>query len=267
VIRRALRAYPALLRIGFAEAVAYRAEFVVWVLTTTLPLVMLALWTAVAREGSFGPRGFVRADFVAYYLATFIVRTLAGSWVVWQMNHEIRTGTLSLRLLRPVHPYLAYSAEHLAAVPLRAVLALPVAILMLVSTQAQRLPSGVTAIAMVPAALAGAWLIMFLSMAIIGTLGLFIERSIAVFEVWLGVYAILSGYLVPLELMPRVARVAAWLPFRYMLGFPVELMTGMIHGPAAWRNLAVQWAYVAVLVVLASAIWKAGLKRFEAYGA
>ena len=33
------------------------------------------------------------------------------------MNQEIRMGTLSLRLLRPIHPFVAYSAEHLAAIP------------------------------------------------------------------------------------------------------------------------------------------------------
>ena len=52
-VRRTLRAVPALLRIGLAETVAYRAEFLVWVLTTTLPLIMLGLWTSVASEGPF----------------------------------------------------------------------------------------------------------------------------------------------------------------------------------------------------------------------
>ena len=53
-MRRALRALPTLVRVGFAEAVAYRAEMLVWLLSTTMPLVMLALMTAVAREGPVG---------------------------------------------------------------------------------------------------------------------------------------------------------------------------------------------------------------------
>ena len=50
-LRAALRASPTLLRVGFAEAIAYRAEMIVWVLATTMPLVMLALWTSVASDG------------------------------------------------------------------------------------------------------------------------------------------------------------------------------------------------------------------------
>ena len=55
--------FPTLLRVGLAAAVAYRAEFLVWMLSTTMPLVMLALWSAVAREapvGRFDQRGLRR---------------------------------------------------------------------------------------------------------------------------------------------------------------------------------------------------------------
>ena len=49
--RRLLRAYPSLLRVGMADMLAYRAEFLVWILSMNLPLVMMALWTAVAADG------------------------------------------------------------------------------------------------------------------------------------------------------------------------------------------------------------------------
>ena len=83
-LSRTLRALPTLLRIGVAETVAYRAEFLVWILTTTLPLIMLGLWTSVAREAAV-PAATTSATFVAYFLATLIVRQLTGNWVAWQM--------------------------------------------------------------------------------------------------------------------------------------------------------------------------------------
>ncbi len=262
---RWLRAYPALLRIGLAEAVAYRAEFVVWMLTTTMPLVMLALWTAVAREAPFGRFG--HSEFVAYYLAAFIVRSVSGSWVVWQMNQEIRTGSLSLRLLRPIHPFLAYSAEHIAAIPLRSLFALPMAVVLLVASSGHVVHDP-WQIVMVPFALAGGWLVTFSTMLILGTLGLFLERSLALFDVWLGLNAVMSGYLVPLELMPRwLAGAAHWLPFRYTLGYPVELIIGMTTRTQAVAGLLVQTAYVVILVILALFVWKRGIRRFEAFGA
>ena len=123
-LRAAAKAYPALLRAGFAAAVAYRAEFVIWMFSTNMPLIMLALWAAVARSGPVG--AYTQRGFAAYYLCTLLVRLVTGSWVVWEMTMEIRQGDLALRLLRPIHPLLAYSAENLAAVPMRGVVAIPV---------------------------------------------------------------------------------------------------------------------------------------------
>ncbi len=265
-MRRILRAFPTLLRVGFAEAVAYRAELIVWMLTTTMPLVMMALWTAVSREGPFGRFG--REDFIAYYLAALIVRTLTSCWVVWEMNQEVRSGTLSLRLLRPIHPFIAYATQHIAAIPLRAVLAVPVAIILLVATGTDNVARDPVVLAIIPFTIAGAWLITFFSMTILGSLAMVMERSVAVWEIWMGMFAVLSGYLVPLELLPRwIGDIAAWLPFRYMLGFPVELIIGMADRGAALQGLAVQVGMVGALALLSGIVWRAGLKRFEAYGA
>jgi ABC-2 type transport system permease protein len=255
-----------MLRVGLAEAVAYRAELFVWMLTTTMPLVMLALWTAVADEGPF--QQFDKTDFVAYYLSALIVRTLTSCWLVWEMNQEIRMGTLSLRLLRPTSPFLSWTANHLAAVPLRALLVLPVALIMLMATDGARLPTDPVVIALIPLAILGAWCITFAVNAAIGSLGMIFERSLAVWEVWLAGFAVLSGYLVPHALFPPwVQRIAEWLPFRYQLGFPVEMMIGMADRAAALRGLAVQWGLAALLALVAAAVWRAGLRRFEAYGA
>ena len=84
---RTARAIPTLLRVGLAEAVAYRAEFLVWLLSTNMPLVMLALWSAVARDGPVG--GYDQEGFAAYYLAALVVRLMTGAWVIWEMNLDL----------------------------------------------------------------------------------------------------------------------------------------------------------------------------------
>jgi ABC-2 type transport system permease protein len=262
---RAVRAYPTLLRVGFAEAVAYRAEMLVWMLTTTMPLVSLALWSAVAANGPVGR--FTQARFAAYFLASLVVRQATGSWLVWEMNQEIRTGTLSRRLLKPVHPLVTYSAENLSALPLRAALALPVTVLALVVTEPGALPRTPVAVAAFCVSLLGAWLINFFTMALVGTLAFFFESSSAVFEIWLVSFMLLSGYLLPLELFPPWLRDAsAVLPFRYTLAFSVEILTGMLDGARLAHDLAIQWAYVAGTAAAALLAWRAGLRRFSAYG-
>jgi ABC-2 type transport system permease protein len=236
----------------------------IWMLTTTMPLVSLVLWSAVAEGapvGRFGAR-----EFTAYFLVTLIVRQLTSSWLVWEMNADIKSGALSQRLLKPLHPLFVYSAENLAALPLRVVLCVPIAVAALLAA-GQRLPGSPGALAFIAVALLGAWLLNFLIMALIGALAFVMESSISVFEVYFATFMIFSGYLVPLELFPPALReLAAVLPFRYTLAFPVEVATGLL-APGRWAiELAIQWAYVAGVGCAALLAWRAGLRRFGAFG-
>lgn len=264
-MRRTLRAIPTLVRVGLAEAVAYRAELLVWLLSTTMPLVMLALMSAVAREGPVGRFG--QEEFTAYYLAALVVRLLTGAWVIWEVNFEIRQGTLAYRLLRPVHPLVAYACENVGAMPLRLAAAVPIATLAVFLVGPGQLTRDPVLLAAFPLSVVGAWLITFLAMSLIGALAFYVEASGSLFELWMGLFGVFSGYLVPLELFPHwLAAAARFLPFRYMLAFPVEMVVGMTPRGAALAELGVQWGFVALLGLGARAAWRMGLRRFAAYG-
>jgi ABC-2 type transport system permease protein len=262
---RTLRAIPTLLRIGVAETVAYRAEFLVWMLTTTMPLVMLALWTSVAREAPF--RSYSSEDFVAYYLAVLIVRNVAGTWVTWQVSEEVRMGVMSMRLLRPLHPFVAYAVSHLAAVPFRSLVVLPIAGVLLLSSGASSLTREPLQLALIVPSLVLAWLVTFSFMFAIGALAFFITKTLALLNLYFMMFSLFSGYLLPQDLLPGwIARTAEILPFRYMLGVPVELMT-RAHAPGEVLGLILgQLAWAAVSLAGALWVWRLGVKHYEAVG-
>lgn len=264
-LRASVRAFPALLKTGVAEAVAYRAEMLIWVLSTTMPLVMLALWSAVAAEAPVGR--FDQPSFVAYFLAAFIVRQMTGSWAAWEMNYEVRSGRLAQRLMRPVHPLVTYAAENVGVFPLRIVVCLPVLVILVVTVGREHLPQtwlmGFIAIV----ALIGGWLVNLLVNLAIGSLSLYMESSLKVLDVWFTLFMAFSGYIIPIELFPEGLRaVLDWLPFRYQIGFPVEVMTNGVDLERALFLLAMQWGWVLALFGLTALLWTRGLSKFSAYG-
>src|SRR4051794_2654043 len=100
---RLARIYRALIHASWAKAVEYRAQVVLWVLTGIFPLVMMAVWLAVVAEA--GPiTGWGRSDFISYYVGAALVNQLTGAWVLWDWDDDIRQGTLSLKLLKPLDP-------------------------------------------------------------------------------------------------------------------------------------------------------------------
>lgn len=264
-LRHLLRAAPTLLGIGLAEVVAYRAEFFIWILTTNLPLVNLVLWRAVAADGPVGRFG--QPEFTAYFLGALVVRLITGSWVIWQLNFDIRNGTLAARLLRPMHPLLAYAAQHLAAIPMRILVVSPiVAILFATGGEAAHLsdPSTLAAFLL---SLAGGWLLVFLAMVLIGTLAIWVESALSLYEMWFAIHVVLSGYLFPIELLPAAVRpVAQVLPFWFTLGLPVEILVGLHDRASLWQDIARQWLWVAAFWTAAALLWRAGQRRLVAYG-
>jgi ABC-2 type transport system permease protein len=260
-----VRALPTLLRIGVAETVAYRAEFVVWILTTTQPLIMMSLWTSVARDKAFG--GYTSDAFVAYYLATLLVRQLTGNWVAWQMMEEIRMGTMAMRLLRPIHPFVTYTASHLAALPFRSIVALPLVVILLVTSGSDAITHDPLQLGLFIVSIAMAWLITFAILFAIGALAFFLTQTMAIANLYFGLFSLFSGYLLPLDLLPGpIARIAAWLPFRFTLSVPVEILTRTLERDELARLLAGQAAWMVGLIALAVGMWNAGVRRFESVG-
>lgn len=264
-----LRAVPTLLRIGFSEAIAYRAEMVVWVFATTMPLIMMMLWTTVAQETPVigqGGQQWGSSNFVAYFLSVFIVRQLISAWAAWEINFEVRQGMLSMRLLRPIHPIVSYAMSNVAYLPLRAGVTLPVLAILLLNG-ADGLTSSGAIWALWCLAMLGGWLITFFVNIAVGSLSFYIDSSTKVMDVWFAAFFVFSGYLYPLDLFPDWLRsVAQWLPFRYQLGLPVELMTGRLSVEAALPLLARQYTWAGALVAVSLLLWRGGTKRFQAFG-
>jgi ABC-2 type transport system permease protein len=182
------------------------------------------------------------------------------------MSEEVRTGAMAMRLLRPIHPFFAFAASHVAAIPFRSLVALPIAIVLL-ATSSGALTGDPLQLAMLPISLVLAWLLTFVFLFALGTASFWITQTFAIVNLYFGLFSLFSGYLLPLELLPGgFARVAAYLPFRFMLSAPVELMTRSLDRERIFELLAGQLGWAIAILAIALAMWRAGVRKFEAVG-
>ena len=256
--------FPTMLRVGFSALMAYRGEVFIWILTTTMPLIMYAMWSTIAREAPVGR--FDESTFAAYFLSTLVVRQLTSAWIVWELNYTIRNGELSALLLRPVHPLLFFAAQNLGAVPFRAAILLPLAITAYLLIPAMQFELDPLHLALYFMTIFFAWLLIFLVQSMFGLLALYTQQSLSFQEAWFGLWSLLSGYLIPLELMPSVQRFANWLPFRSMGSLPTEILLGHLEGPALLQGLGAQAMWIVIVLILVRVTWSRAIRRFEAFG-
>jgi len=261
-----MRKFLAEFRACWNLVIEYRLQVVIWILTIVLPLIMLAGWLSIAENGPVG--SYDKTAFIAYYLAAFIVRNMTGMWFIWEMDSDMRLGSLSFRLLKPMDPIVHYMAVALSTRPLRVLLLGPVCVAALLLIPGLNWAVDPLSLLLFATSLAGSWMILFLMQYTIGLLGFWITRTTSVNDAWFFMYSLTSGYLVPLDLFPpAVLRVVAVLPFRYAMSFPVELLMHRLAIGAILQGIAIQWVWIAVIYGIYRSVWKRGLRRYSAVGA
>ena len=76
-----------------------------------------------------------------------------------------------------------------------------------------------------------------------------------------------AGQIAPVEILPQVMKNTAYiLPFRYMLGFPIEALMGKLNFNEILFGLVIQLIWVCMAVILSLIVWKKGVKKYSGIG-
>jgi ABC-2 type transport system permease protein len=263
-----LRLYAQQFRTSVATMFAYRASLIIWMIGQVLePLVYLIVWTIVAnaRGGSVGE--FSTRQFAAYYLLLMVVNQVTYTWVMYEFEYRIREGLLSFALLKPVHPIHSDIADNVSSKVITTPFVVGVAIGLAFLFRPLLSPP-LWAIAMFVPALILAFLVRFLLEWTLAQTAFWTTRVSAANQSYFVVMLFLSGQFAPLSLLPAPVRVLAnVLPFRWMVSFPIDLVSGRLSPGEAWIGLGAQAGWLVVAYVLFRLVWRAGVRVYGAVGA
>jgi ABC-2 type transport system permease protein len=229
-------------------------------------VIYLVVWSAVARSSGGSVNGITAGQFAAYYIVWTLVRNMNIVFGAPFWEWRIREGQMSGMLLRPLHPLhndIAYFAGWKVVV---IVLWLPIAFALSLIFHPDLHPR-VLEVAVFCVAIWGAYLVRTMFQSTIGMLNFWTTRGSAVFDLYMTLELLLSGRLVPLQLMPGwVQRLADFLPFKSTFGFPIESLVGNMSTQALLLGLAQQVLWIAIGFALFKLAWRAAIKRFSAVG-
>ena len=258
--------YAALMRRSLAALFEYRANMLIWMLINVMPLVMLAVWFSMSEGGPIA--GYTQSDFVSYYLLLAFVQQMTAVWVIYELSYEIRHGDLSIKLLHPLNPLHDYLATNLADKILRPIILIPLALVAWLIFPTIHYDVSAMKLVLFVVAMAGAWFIRFMSQYIFGLLAFWVSDSMTLNDIWFALSQMLGGMIAPLDLFPsNVTAVANWLPFRFMLSFPVEIVSGRLTSADLVTGLAAMTFWVVLAFLLYRWVWRKGIRQFSAFGA
>ncbi len=252
----------------FASMVQYRASLLIWSISAVLePLVYLIVWATVSNGSGGSVGSYTAQGFAAYYIAFMLVNQVTYTWIMYEYEYRIRHGSLSFALLKPVHPIHSDISDNLAS----KLITLPVLLVIAGILAAIFHPSAslhAWAIAAFIPALVLAFLIRFLLEWTLALAAFWTTRVSAINQVYFVLMLFLSGQIAPLTLFPAWLQVVAdVLPFRWMVGFPVELVLGRLTPLQTMEGLAVQCAWLVVSLLVIRFVWRRGVRVYSAVGA
>jgi len=246
----------------------YRASLVIWLIGNILePLIYLVVWSTVSRSSGGSVGGYDARGFAAYYIVLMLVNQATFTWVMYEFEYRVREGLFSAVLLHPVHPIHADIADNLSS----KVVSLPftvaaAATLAAVFHPAFRLTPGAVA-AFFPA-LVLAFLVRFLVDWTVALATFWTTRVAAVNQIHFMAVLFFSGQIAPLTVLPRPLQVVATiLPFRWTIGFPVELILGRLSQVQILTGFGVQAVWLLAAAVLLKFAWRVSVRRYSAVGA
>ena len=262
-----VQAYRAYFRKTFAVQLQYRASLAIWFIGSVLePTIYLVVWSTVARASGGSVSGFTPSDFAAYYIAVMFVDHLTFTWVMWEYDYRIRMGQLSTMLLRPIHPIHEDIADNLTYKVLTLVVLLPVAGLLILLFQPTFDSSWWAVLAFIPALILS-FMVRFLLGWSVAMIAFWTTRIEAFNNIFFVVELFLSGRIAPLEVLPAgLQTLAAALPFKWVLSFPVELLLGRVAPRDAAIGLGMQLLWLGIGVAIMKLVWRAGIRKYAAFG-
>jgi ABC-2 type transport system permease protein len=255
------------MRIAIAEQFQYRvANYFYMIGMIAEPVIYLVVWTTVANQQGGSVDGIDAGQFAAYYIVWTLVRNMNIVFTPFGWEWRIREGQFSSLLLRPIHPIhwdLGYFAGWKVVV---IVLWLPIALVLslLFHPTAHLTPLGIGVFFV---AIWGAYVIRSLNQSSLGMVTFWTTRVGPVFDIWFTAELLLSGRLVPLQLMPDwVQTIAAFLPFQWTFGFPIEALVGDLSTEELLGGLAMQalWIFIGALVLRRA--FAIAVRRYSAVG-
>jgi len=262
-----VRFYLAAMRADILQQIQYRAANYFYMIGMIAePVIYLVVWSTIARSHGGSVGGFTPGDFAAYYIVWTLVRNWNISFDPFAWEWRIKEGELSGWLVQPVHPIHRDLAFGAGIKFVWLFMWLPIAAVLTIAFRPTLHPSAMQIGVFVVAIWAG-FVLRTMILWILGLITFWTTRVSAIFQLYFGAELLLSGRLVPLQLMPRWAQTtAAFFPMKWTFWFPIESLVGKMAPHRLLVGLGAQALWIAGLSFGVRLMWRRAVRRYTAVG-
>ncbi|MBI5356436.1 ABC-2 family transporter protein [Candidatus Collierbacteria bacterium] len=263
-----MKIFLAFAKASFGSNVTYRGAIVIWMLISLVRTgIALLMWLAA---GNTIIGGYTREEIISYY----VVIMFAEWFLMWNPFHpiaeEIRSGYILTMLIKPLNYAKAWFAKEagfkFTAMGILAIAAIFVFSILKILNLRVILTPGWDWLLVIPAIFTGVVISFFTTMSMVTLAFWFTEVEYVNFLFWT-IFIFIGGLWMPVSFLPNwLKTINMFLPFRYELSFPVEIIFHKTQGPELLVSLLMAGLWSIALLMLYRFLWKKGVKAYSAFG-
>jgi ABC-2 type transport system permease protein len=263
-----MRKYFILYKLALQDQFSDAGKTFIWILVGAAESFVMAFTWMVIAQGTYEVGGLKLSEVISYYFYLFITWYIIGGVFHQMIAETIKKGNLSMYLVKPMFPYAKPILHEQAWKTFGLISGLPILILFLIVFRDNvSLEFNIERLVLsFPAVIFGAIIFGELEF-IVGNVTHWTQSNVGIHHLNDLAYALFGGYLAPIVLLPvLLQQISTFVPFRYVFAFPIDIFQGRIQSKELIQYYLFQIGWAIILWFACKFIYKAGLRKYEAFG-
>jgi len=265
-----IRKYIAVYKLEMQSVMEYRMDFILSLISGGFTVIIqFYLWTAI--YGGQGEEdvvlfGFEYSQMVVYIVMAAIMARITATGFEYDIMTDIMEGNLNRFFVQPVAhlPYriIGYMGRKAVECTMVIIIAAGLLVMLMFTVGAEfSFLNIIIALLVSPLSL----LINCMMFYFLSATSFWLTWGWGVFNGWGVITTILSGGLFPISVFGETAMaVLRFLPFQYIIYFPLNIVVGNATGAQILEGIAMQLVWIIIFWALSRLYWRVGMKKYIA---
>lgn len=260
--------YLAIVRLSLQEYFVYRLNFILWRVRIVLSiLITFFLWQAAyaTKELVFN---YSLSQMLTYIILLSFIHGVVLSTQTTKVSEEIVWGNLSNFLIRPINYFYHCLSRDFADKIVNTVCSvIEITLLIVLFKPPIFLQTNPSILLFFAFSIMLAAFLYFLVNMLLSIIGFWSKDVWAPRFIFYIVVAFLAGTYFPLDIVPSgIYRILQFLPFTYMVFFPLKIYLGNFDLAFLLKGFLVSAVWSVCLAFLLKLVWQKGLRKYTAEG-
>lgn len=263
-----MRKYLQVAKNTFDETVAYRASFVIYRVRGFLGILTLYfLWLAVLPEDQTF-LGYSQQMMLTYVLGISLLSSIVLATRSQSIAIDINEGNLSNYLLRPMSFFKFHFARDIGDKLMNFMFSvIELSLLFYLLRPPLFVQTDIVYLTFFIASVILASVLYFYFSILFGFFGFWSNEVWGPRFIFYQLLTFFAGGLFPLDILPEgVFKAIEYLPFTYLLYFPIKTYMGDVSLLTVLKGLVITSLWIVVMYCFTQFIWRKGLKSYTAHG-